>query len=300
MKKTIFALLILMLAGPVMAANVVITVVDDGNGIASINYTSDVNVRAFALNVEVTAGVNIVDVNGYFEGDCNATNKGFGIFLDQINGIDVDDEGVVDEWGSPLADACAPGPAGHGINTSKVVIGMGALYEDGNEPNHFGTLCKFRVESSCNASITAEATYRGGVVLETGSGTDPNVTGATNVAIDVDCFPLGHDDYGEWVTVGKPNCWCNKRQCHGDVDGINNEIGMGQYRWVAAADLTILISGYGGIYNGDPDAQPWICADLDHINNEIGMGQYRRVAAADLTILVDHYGAETVPDDCLD
>ena len=34
-------------------------------------------------------------------------------------------------------------------------------------------------------------------------------------------------DAAEWATVGKPESWCNPRQCHGDADGILNTYGRG-------------------------------------------------------------------------
>lgn len=303
MKKTIFALLVFMLAGPVMAANVVITIVEDGNGIASINYTSDVNVRAFALDVNVT-GANVVDVNNYFEGDCNATNKGFGIFLDQINGIEVNDAGVVQQWGSPVADACAPGPAGHGIGKRRVVLGMGALYEDGNEPNHSGTLCKFRVDGSCTVSIHAEGTFRGGVVLEDGNGTDPNLTGATNVPL-LACY-AGMADYDEWVAVGSPECWCYLRQCHGDADGYQEPGGKTfPAHWVGNPDLDVLISAWkkgiaevkDQVYSGSHGDVYLACADFDHTEHPGGKTfPEHRVGNPDLDILIWYWKETHVPD----
>jgi len=284
MKKTIFAVLVLILAGPVMAANVVITVVDDGNGMASINYTSDVNVRAFALNVEVTAGVNIVDVNQYFEGDCNATSKGFGIFLDQINGIDINDAGVVQEWGSPVADACSPGATGSGFGTNKVVLGMGALYEDGHQPAFSGTLCKFRVEGMCTVSVTEEETYRGGVVLEDGNGTDPDLTGATNIPL-FECY--GKADYAQWVKAGRPACWCNEFQCKGDADGLfEGKDTYGKRQWVVLADLNILTAGWQQYDGPNGEVGSWICADFDHLFEGKDANTKRQwVVLADLNIL---------------
>jgi hypothetical protein len=189
MKRLTFAMLILMLAGSAMAANVTITLTPlaDNNGWASVNYTADANVRAFALVIEAT-GATIADVNHYFEGECDATNKGYGIFLDQTNGIDINDAGGVDDWGSPVADACSPGAAGTGIGTNKVIIGMGALYEDGNEPPLSGKLCDIKISSTyhvncASVDVTAESTYRGGVVLEDGNSVDPNVTAATDVCV---------------------------------------------------------------------------------------------------------------------
>ena len=295
MKKTFFALLVLMLAGQVMAANVVITVVPDGDAndtnMAFINFVSDVNVRAFALNIEVTAGVNIVDVNNYFEGDCNATSKGFGIFLDTINGIDVNDKGGVEEWGSPVADACSPGAAGTGIGTSKVVIGMGALYEDGNQPLLSGTLCKIRVNGSCTVNVTEEDTYRGGVVLEDGTSTDANLTGATNVPLD-DCY-LNYADHAEYVAAGRPECWCYPRQCHGDADGLAQGSVKFGFKYVDTDDLDIMSAGWkvldppkgSGILGLTVNGVPVACADFAHNTQGSVKFGFKRIDTDDLDLM---------------
>lgn len=286
MKKTIFVLLVLLLAGPVMAANVVITVVDEGNGIASLKYTSDANVRAFALLVDVN-GANIVDVNQYFEGDCNATSKGFGIFMDTLNGIDINDAGVVQEWGSPVADACALGPAGHGIGTDKVVLGMGALYEDGNQPSRTNvTLCKFKVDGMCSVCVTEEETYRGGVVLEDGNGTSPNLTGACGIWLN-ECLPSGHDDYGQWAQVGRPPCWCSEFQCKGDADGLfDGKDQYGKRQWVVLEDLQTLTAGWQKFDGANGEVGSWICADFDHaFDGKDQNGKRQWVVLEDLQIL---------------
>lgn len=188
MKKSIFALLVLMLVGTVTAANVSITVTPlaDNNGWASISYTADANVRSFALDVVVT-GANIVDVNHYFVGECTATDKGFGIFLGD-NGADINDAGGVDDWGSPVAASTESGASGTGIGTNEVIIGMGALYEDGNQPPLSGKLCDFKISSTyhtacAKVSVTAEDTYRVGVVLEDTNSVSPDVSGATDVCL---------------------------------------------------------------------------------------------------------------------
>ncbi|MHC4113458.1 MAG: hypothetical protein ACYSUY_20485 [Planctomycetota bacterium] len=59
-----------------------------------------------------------------------------------------------------------------------------------------------------------------------------------------ECFPPAHPDYSEWVNVGKPDCWCYPRQCHGDADGtVGGGIKCGYYD-VGPEDLNILISSW--------------------------------------------------------
>ena len=305
MKKTVFVLLVLMLAGPVMAENVVITVVDEGNDIAAIKYTSDVNVRAFALDVNVT-GASVVDVNQYFEGDCNATKKGFGIFLDTISGIDINDAGVVQVWGSPVANANSPGATGTGIGKSRVILGMGALYEKGNQPALSGTICKFRVDGACTVCVTEEEEFRAGVVLEDGNGTTPNLTGACGVGISQeDCY-VGEADEDEWIAVGRPKCWCYPRQCHGDADGYQVAASKTTpAHWVGDPDLNVLATAWKKPLNEVKDvndAQGFYlaCADFDH--TEVAASKTtpaHRVGDPDLNILSSYWKANPeAPADC--
>jgi len=40
------------------------------------------------------------------------------------------------------------------------------------------------------------------------------------LAWEPNCIVCTHEDYLEWVSVDKPECWCHPTQCHGDVDGL--------------------------------------------------------------------------------
>jgi len=307
MKKTIFALSLLLLAGTVMATGTVtITIVPDGTNpcLASVNYTSDANVRAFALNVVLT-GANVSDVNNYkTDGESETGSKGYGIYLDQETGIDINDQGIVQIYGSPVASPNSPGASGSGIGTTKVVLGMGALYQDGNQPSHSGTLCKILASGACTASITAETTYRGGVVMEDGTApTTLTLTGATNVSLCAapECKSSGASDYAQWGLVGKPNCWCGSyypRQCHGDAD--NHAEGKLNY-WVYLNDVSVVLAAWGKAWTamstvtGGTYSTPGICGDIDHLPE--GKLNYR-VYLNDVTIILANWGTNATPPNC--
>jgi hypothetical protein len=124
------------------------------------------------------------------------------------------------------------------------------------------------------------------------------------------CFPATHMDYFEWLAVGKPDCWCYPRQCHGDADGLLGGGPKTGYYAVGPLDLNILVSawlvlepafgpGIASIPNG-------ICADFAH---DLGGGPktgYYRVGPTDLNILVANWlvlepaFGPGVPPDCLD
>jgi hypothetical protein len=274
MKKSIFALLVLMLAGTVTAANVAITVTPlaDNNGWASISYTADANVRAFALDVQVT-GANIVDVNHYHKGESKASSKGFGIFLGD-NGVDINDAGGVDGWGSPVAASSEPGAAGTGIGTNKVIIGMGALYEDGNQPPLSGKLCDIKISSTyhtpcAKVSVTAEDTYRVGVVLEDTNSVTPDVNGATNVCL----FNCSDGTYGFFDLRSRCD---NTNPSFGDRDGKTDGSDLTALLYFWDCNMTDC-NGKGGFKD--------LCWRCDNTNPSFG-GPDGKIDGSDLTALL--------------
>jgi hypothetical protein len=188
-KKMIFvmAVFVFMFAAPVIAGTVTITVVDmdDLSGRAEIRYAADANVRAFALDVTVDAGT-ITDITNYFVGECNAVNKGYGVFPGTVEILDT---GEVNDWGSPVAEvADLPSDTKPGLGNNGVTIEMGALYTPGNRPSRTGTLCRLRVSTTCHMTVTGNV-GRGKVVLEDGTQATLNLAGATNVPIFLNCCP---------------------------------------------------------------------------------------------------------------
>jgi hypothetical protein len=173
MKKLILVLAIALMACPAMALNVFLEQVDmdtlavkySGNGT-----TDATRMRAVALTITAPAGVTLtLDAGSYQQGESTAATSKYGIYPARIN-ID-SSTGVVNSYGSPLADATDPG-AGTGDGTNSVVLEFGSLYfADTNAPGAAGTLCTFTVGGvSGSATIAAldEDTYRGGLVLENG------------------------------------------------------------------------------------------------------------------------------------
>lgn len=246
MRRMILVLTVLAFAGPVMAG-VTITAVNEGIGITGdpnigvvrIDYTSDANVSAFALEIELDSGATVNDVNDYFPyGECNSTNKGFGIFLDQTNGIVINSSGVVLDVGIPIVHSSSPDGVGTGRDKSKVILEMGALYEDGNQPPLSGTLCKIRYNScnDCNLTVSGNA-RRGNVVLE--DATEASVTylpAAPGLAL---------------ADTNEPNCYIPPL-----CDPVPDVVGMAQ----ADANAAIIAAGYtvgsiGSQASAEPDGE---------------------------------------------
>ncbi|MCJ7673916.1 MAG: hypothetical protein MUO33_02055 [Sedimentisphaerales bacterium] len=298
MRKILLTLAVLMLATPALAA-VRIIVTDEGNLIAAIKYQTDgEKVRAFALDVSVSAGT-IDAVSDYKKGESVPGNIGYGIFpANFARHITVDSvTGEVQTWDvndyTPVADVADPGAAG-ALGSNAITIEMGALYsppEDNspNAPANSGILCKIKVSGETTVTVT-ENTTRGGVVL-----TDPAVTptvdrtGATNVAVKAvtACFPTANSAYNDWVLLGQPDCWCAKPkgsgyQCDGDADSVDSG-GINKFR-VFSGDLNILVNNWR---KKAGDATLNACADIDHKDSG-GINKYR-VFSADLNILVNNW-----------
>ena len=260
MKKTLFMLTVLALAVPTMAA-VSIDVNDLGNGWAAIEYTASSNVSAFGLRVTVDGANTITDLNStsYHVGESNSTAKGYGIFLGKIV---IDGGGSVTSYGDPIAPNTDPGASGTGLGTSTVVLELGALYEDGNQPALSGTLCVLRVSDCTTMSVVGDGTRCGevdsndaGAVLEDGTSVVVDVTGATDVQIDYSC-------------VTAPACFSCTYWSMGDADGNG---------WVNGNDV-IPIANYFGEPNTtcpciDVDSSGWINGnDVIPIATNFGAG----------------------------
>jgi len=162
MKKIALVVAILALVVPAMAAtSVVMNAVDidggGGGGVVAITYNvTGGDVSGFGLDINVPSGKTITAIGNFYTGE----GKGYGIFPGTIN-ID-DTNGVVKDYGTPVAPSTDPGALG-GLGTSGITIELGALYTTGNAPNRAGTLCTVTVSASCNIKVALNVT-RGGVV----------------------------------------------------------------------------------------------------------------------------------------
>jgi hypothetical protein len=299
MKKFILPLAVVLLATPAWAT-VAITVVDEGDCTAAINYavSGEPNkARAFALDITVDAGT-IDAISDYMKGE----GAFFGIFPASFRDyITVDPAtGEVTTWDvndyTPLADPNDPGALG-GLGTAGVTIEMGALYyptgdSSPNAPPDSGTLCKLAVSEGCNMTVAENAT-RGGIVL-----TDPSVaptvdlTAATNVAVgEGPCIPASYSTHGDWVALGEPDCWCDPYQCDGDADGATQT--PLKFR-VYGNDLSLVVANWKKKIT-DATLDP--CADIDHKSQT---PLKFRVYGNDLSIVVGNWKAKdtTLPGDC--
>jgi hypothetical protein len=193
MRKALLIVAMLLLVTPVMAG-VTITAVNEGittlNGVPQatirVGYTTDVNVRAFALDMNVDGGMVLDRIKDFNTGEANGAQvggkSGYGIFPGRFREyIVVTGPNWVDPNYTPVTAWNDQTAQGTGLDTNHVIVEMGTLYAgDTNRPALSGTLFRIDVNSqsqtACVLTIKANAT-RGNVV-----GNDGNAV-ATNLPI---------------------------------------------------------------------------------------------------------------------
>ena len=67
--------------------------------------------------------------------------------------------------------------------------------------------------------------------------------GRVDMGADED-FPHCDPNYPDWVSVGRPDCWCYPRQCHGDADGLKQGSAFAGYMYVGTDDLAVLVDAW--------------------------------------------------------
>jgi len=280
MKRTVIFLTVLLLSTSTFAASVTLTCSDNADLTMTISYTVDANlVRAFALDISVDSGAVITAVQ--------VLEPDYRIFPGQIVIVD----GNVIDYNTPVAS---------GLGTGDVIVELASLYTtdanysaDANAgynaippsggPN---VLLKVTVDIACTLTVTENAA-RGGVVMEN---PDEAVgTPGCSVAITTGvCY--GGPDMAAFLAAGSPNCWCNLRQCHGDVDGATEQIGKLTFH-VGFTDLNQFVSAW-------QDAVLDQCANVDHATEQIGKLTFN-VGFNDLNKFVANWqDALGTPGDC--
>ena len=319
MRKLCFVLTALLLTAPAFAGVDVTcaqVAVNDANVVISYTASDDANVpRGFGINITVDSGKTITAIKAGTESDDYWVYPGT---------IDIS-EGTVNDYGSAIApkDTNYADREKGGLGTNGVTLEMGSLYhaDDVNHPNKpllTGALLTLTISGvDCNVSIEGNAA-RGNVVLEDTTEAVVDYNGCY-LEEDPECY-AGQPDYSEWDSVGKPSCWCNPRQCHGDAAGDLAGDDKSGYWYVGATDLGILTNGWKVL---EPATAPipsgpgiatitnGICADFAHDLAGDDKSGYWRVGATDLGQLTTYWkvlepatapipSGPGVPADCLD
>jgi len=267
MKKMLSVLVVLIFCGSVFGGTVTLRLNQDANDYAArrveLYYSSADDISGFGLKITADGGAVITSVTADHKGESTSGDKGFGVFPESFSTYL---DASAPDWGdanyTPVAPNSAPGAAGTGIGYPSVVLEMGALYEDGNQPNLAGRLCTFTVSADCNVSVTTDSA-RGNVILA--DGTEATVVGDTILVV--------------WGPHPYPLCWDDPTQCHGDVDDDGT---------VGLPDFYKFRDGWGCCY---PE-QCYIdnaCADTNR-DGCIGLPDFYQFR--------DHWGWVVVPVDC--
>jgi hypothetical protein len=198
MKKMFLVMAVLLLASSAMA-EVKITC-SQNEDVITVAYdaTSEVNLpRAFALDITLVDTVStdnavVSAVTPTVTGESAVGNRGFGIFLG-ADGIDINaTTGIVNGYGSPVANPADP-CAATGIGTNAITIELGSLYggvqgvSNPNAPAKSGNLLTFTVNKKVADVVITLNQRRAGIVMEDpDEAVDANLPGTGGVA----AFPI--------------------------------------------------------------------------------------------------------------
>ena len=208
MRKALLIVAMLLLVTPVMATTTITAVNEgvvqtpDNNYMATvrIDYTSTVDVRAFALDINIDNDgnrPNFQRIRNFKVGESNGASvggsSGYGIFPSRFRDfIVVTGPNWVDTNYNPTTSYNEPGTVSPraGMGYPQMIVEMGTLYlGDPNKPSQSGTLFRFDVNSwgasgTFKVTVAADA-LRGGVV-----GSDGNAITAAFVPATI-IFPSG-------------------------------------------------------------------------------------------------------------
>ncbi|MHC4345948.1 MAG: hypothetical protein ACYSUP_14840, partial [Planctomycetota bacterium] len=216
MKKIVFVLAVLLLAAPTWAEPAVWCEVGEANdaNLVTVKYSGAGDVRAFALDIELGGNGTLGDV------ECLSDSFGFQIYPGSIS---IDGSGNVSSWGSCKCSGSYPGTLDE---ANAMSIEAGSLYEVGIDPDPCGAgdLVAFRVDGTDTVPVNITVNQiRGGVINEDVSVASPDITNPScEVELEPgDCLGAGDPGYARWsTTLGKPDCWCFRKQCRGDIDAL--------------------------------------------------------------------------------
>jgi hypothetical protein len=293
MKKALVILVVLAMAAPLYAD----TITFSSPGDNTINYVATGSIAPVAMGLDVDADVDIV-VDGV------AVDSFFDIFMDAAHDLE-ETTGYGYGDGTPIADQDAVGELE--LPLSVFCISMGGL---GGETAVTATAPMSGVITltpSADGTATIEANaLRGGVVGT--DGVEMTVTGfpltVVLTAPVTECLTVANSGqvlYDYWTSVGKPECFCYPRQCHGDANGTKTGSAFLGYQYVGTPDLDVLAAAWlvkepkvGKTWPGiatitGPLGDPGICADFARNRTGSAFLGYQHVSVPDLDAMSPHW-----------
>jgi hypothetical protein len=291
MRAIVFASIIVLIAPASLLATVLIKVEARPSGdefiISFDSWTEPNLVRAFALDIRTDNDANIIEVT--------ALNPDYYIHPGTMQ---FDVQGNIIDYGTPVAENNdLPGDTLPGLDSNGVTLVLASLYApvgpgSPNAPNTYGPLVSILVDKSCCLTISPNVSRAGptGVVME-------NHDEVVEVYFDDPCpAPLQKclkytaPEYAAWEFWGKPDCWCYRKQCRGDVNG-SSFLG----KPVSLADLSNFRMPFGVTDTYLRTIPNGICADLNHA---AFLG--KRITLADLNIFKAYFNLPDANVPCCD
>jgi hypothetical protein len=204
------------------------------------------------------------------------------VFEDGSQGNTSDSNVIV--WGAPPAPASVPYPAHNATGVARAGVTMTWLAGSGATSHdvYFGT-----VNPPPSKGNQAGNTYPTGAMIQGKTYywqiDEKNAIGTTTGSVWIftveECLKSTDTMYNVWKLVGKPNCFCYKRQCKGDGNGS-----MTLSKPVLASDMVNFQAGFNLKYTQminkfDINGIHLLCADYNH-----SMTLSKPVLASDMTI----------------
>ena len=275
MKKILASLLVLALCAPAMAATISIvegTGADAGKAIVTIDSTGDtVNMVGLGLDVDTTADVTAVEI----------VTPDFNIYPDAAYSEELGDGYVYGE-GTPVAAKLVAGEIALATSPQSFALSFGNLngIDVAGATGADTVVVKLTLAATGDVTVCENAT-RGGIVAVDGTALDAACAGPVTINVGPgECFSsAAGQKYTDWVAWGKPDCWCFKKQCNGDING-SSFIG----KPVTTADLNTFKATFNQIDSVVQGVAGGICADLNHAAF-IG----KRVTTADLNTFKTYF-----------
>jgi hypothetical protein len=302
--KSLMAILVLVMAVPAMAV-VTFSASDAGSQQLLISYTTTDGdaPRGVALRVSLSGGATMDFAAA------PAVRVEFNTFIDYAFS-----QGVSYTVGSghPFANPAAAGALT--ADAADFSLCAGVLDQDGKQaagPGGAVAINLFKIQlkgipdgGQTTATISAD-TLRGptsgvvGSVLNSNLQTAPITCVVLGKVAVTDCVNKNAPFYNDWLSFGKPDCWCYARNCKGDADGLKQGSSILGYVYVFSNDLNILIKGWNikeapkgpGIMS-IPGA---ICADFARDKQGSAILGYARVFSNDLNILIANWNIKEAP-----
>jgi hypothetical protein len=264
MKKYICLVMVICLTATFAQAQDVTFSAADNGGL-EISYTSTTPPRGIALKCTVLGGDLVsIDTGAVTQDAAFNTNIDFAYTVYTGGGTyNIGD-------GHPIADPCGPGELALTTDIAQFSICLGVLDQSGNQaPGPAATtLVTIPLTSSTSTTtvsiLVEEDSLRGGVAGSVLSTNLPLPPVDISVGGGPECFKNTDPGSNDWVAAGSPDCWCFRRQCRGDIDGVNS--GPFAVGLVDLGDLLAALNQFALPATLPNSGNVGLCANLNHVN----------------------------------